>query len=189
MQRKDVMYTRYSSDMQRNESCEDQERNVRLGLTRKAIDPANFEVLNDRAASGTKNDRVVFEQLLARIRRGEIRILAVDDQSRFSRADNAFSFIKDLVYSGGRFISTGEGIDTDEEGESDHDNRLTMDRDNRWYVHDWTSSANTGGLSSVASGVVASARVFSRHDHRGCRHQRLIHGISRPSRWQRSIAA
>ena len=112
MQRKDVLYTRYSSDMQRNESCEDQEREVRQGLARKGIDAANFEVLYDRAASGTKNDRVIFDQLLARIRRGEIGIVAVDDQSRFSRADNAFSFIKDLVYSGGRFISTGEGIDT-----------------------------------------------------------------------------
>ena len=42
--------------------------------------------------------------------------MAVDDQARFSRADNAFSFITDLVYSGGRFISTGEGIDTSQEG-------------------------------------------------------------------------
>ena len=116
MQRQDVLYTRFSSDMQRNESCEDQERDVRQGLALKGIDAANFEVLNDRAASGTKNDRVIFDQLLARIRCGEIGILAVDDQSRFSRADNAFSFITDLVYSGGRFISTGEGIDTKQDG-------------------------------------------------------------------------
>ena len=102
--------------MQRNESCEDQEREIRKGLALKGIDAANFEVINDRAASGTKNDRVQFDQLRARIQRGEIGILAVDDQARFSRADNAFSFITDLVYSGGRFISTGEGIDTKQEG-------------------------------------------------------------------------
>ena len=46
----------------------------------------------------------------------EIAILAVDDQSRLSRAENSFAFIKDLVYSGGRFISTSEGIDTSNSG-------------------------------------------------------------------------
>ena len=116
MQRKDVLLTRFSTEMQRDESCEDQEREVRKGLALKGIDATNFEVIYDRAASGTKNDRVQFDQLRARIQRGDIGILAVDDQARFSRADNAFSFIKDLVYSGGRFISTGEGIDTNQDG-------------------------------------------------------------------------
>jgi len=114
--RKDVIYTRFSSEMQRTESCEDQEREVRKGLALKGIDAADFEVVNDRAASGTKNNRLLFDQLRDRIQRGEINILAVDDQARFSRADNAFTFITDLVYAGGRFISTGEGIDTKQEG-------------------------------------------------------------------------
>ena len=116
MKRNDVIYTRFSSEMQRNESCEDQEREVRKGLEQKGIDTTTFEVVNDRAASGTKNNRLQFDLLRERIQRGEINILAVDDQSRFSRADNAFSFITDLVYSEGRFISTGEGIDTKQEG-------------------------------------------------------------------------
>jgi hypothetical protein len=116
MERKNVMYTLFSTDMQRVESCEDQEREIGKGLVHKGIDVTNFEVIHDRASSGTKNDRVQFDQLRARIRRGEIGILAVDDQARFSRADNAFCFITDLVYSGGRFISTGEGIDTKQEG-------------------------------------------------------------------------
>jgi hypothetical protein len=102
--------------MQRDESCEDQEREVRKILALKGIDACNFEVVNDRAASGTKNDRDVFNRLRSRIDRGEINIVAVDDQSRFSRADEAFCFIKDLVYFGGRFISTGEGVDTAEDG-------------------------------------------------------------------------
>jgi hypothetical protein len=116
VQRSDIIYTRFSSEMQRNESCEDQEREVRKGLELKGIDTAHFEVVNDRAASGTKNNRLQFDLLRERIQRGEINILAVDDQSRFSRADNAFSFITDLVYAGGRFISSGEGIDTKQEG-------------------------------------------------------------------------
>jgi hypothetical protein len=116
VQRKDVIYTRFSSEMQRDESCEDQEREVRRGLDRKGIDPSSFEIIHDRAVSGTKTDRVQFDQLRKRIQRGEIGILAVDDQARFSRADDAYSFIIDLVFAGGRFISAGEGIDTTEEG-------------------------------------------------------------------------
>ena len=116
MRRKDVVYTRFSTEMQRSESCEDQEREVRQGLALKGIDAADFEVIDDLAASGTKNNRLQFDQLRDRIQRGEINILAVDDQARFSRADNAFSFITDLAYAGGRFISTGEGIDTKQEG-------------------------------------------------------------------------
>ncbi len=116
MQRNAVIYTRFSTDMERDESCEDQERKIRTGLAHKGIDATNFEVIYDRATSGTKNDRVQFDQLRARIQRGEIGTLAVDDQARFSRADNAFCFITDLVYAGGRFISTGEGIDTTQEG-------------------------------------------------------------------------
>jgi site-specific DNA recombinase len=116
VQRIDVIYTRYSSEMQRDESCEDQEREVREGLARKSIDASDFLVMYDRAESGTKNDRAKFDQLRGMIERGEVGILAVDDQARFSRADNAFSFIIDLDYSGGRFISTGEGIDTTQEG-------------------------------------------------------------------------
>lgn len=116
MRRTNVIYTRFSSEMQRNESCDDQEREVRRGLSLKGIDPCDFEVMHDRAESGTKNDRAKFEELCGMIRRGEVGILAVDDQARFSRSDNAFSFIKDLVFSGGRFLSTGEGIDTHQEG-------------------------------------------------------------------------
>lgn len=116
MVKKTVLYARYSSDMQRKESCPDQERNIRTGLARKSIDTSDAFVIHDEAESGTKTEREKFEQLRAMIARGEVGILAVDDQSRLTRADNAFSFIQDLVYSGGRFISTGEGIDTAEPG-------------------------------------------------------------------------
>lgn len=111
-----VVYTRYSSDMQRAESCEDQEREVRQGLARLGIDACDAIVIEDKGESGTKIHRAGFERLSGLIECGEVDILAVDDQSRLSRADNACAFITDLVYAGGRFISTGEGIDTAQEG-------------------------------------------------------------------------
>jgi len=111
-----VIYTRFSSDLQSNKSCKDQEREVRDALTRMGIDSSNAIVINDEAESGTKVFRDEFMRLQAMVTAGEIGILAVDDQSRLSRADNSFAFITDLVYSGGRFIATGEGIDTEQTG-------------------------------------------------------------------------
>src|SRR5688572_3481225 len=116
MSKRIIIYCRYSSDMQREESCEDQAREVRAGLARLGIDVRDAVVIEDKAESGTKIHRAGFERLAAMIRRAEVRILAVDDQSRLSRADNACAFITDLVYTGGRFISTGEGIDTAQDG-------------------------------------------------------------------------
>ena len=116
MRKQTVIYTRYSSDMQREDSCEDQKREVILGLRRLGIDVVDPIVIEDKAESGTKSNRTGFQRLTAMIERGEVGILAVDDQSRLSRADNASSFITDLIYSGGRFISPGEGIDTAHEG-------------------------------------------------------------------------
>jgi site-specific DNA recombinase len=114
--KKTVIYVRYSSDMQREESCDDQAREVRRGFASRGIDSSDAQVFSDQAESGTRSDRQEFSRLMEMIKRGEVGILAVDDQSRLSRADNAFNLIKDLVYQGGRFISTGENIDTNQEG-------------------------------------------------------------------------
>jgi DNA invertase Pin-like site-specific DNA recombinase len=103
--------------MQRTESCADQERDIREALPRFGVDPDNALVLKDEAESGTTASRSGgFEQLCAHIRRGQVRTLAVDDQARLSRSDNTYQFIQDLVFAGGRFISTGEGIDTNQTG-------------------------------------------------------------------------
>ena len=111
-----VIYTRFSSDLQSAKSCKDQEREVRETLTRMGNDHSNAIVIYDEAESGTKVFRDEFARLQTMMDAGQLGILAVDDQSRLSRADNTFAFITDLVYSGGRFISTGEGIDTEQTG-------------------------------------------------------------------------
>jgi DNA invertase Pin-like site-specific DNA recombinase len=111
--KKVVIYCRYSSDMQRPDSCADQERNVRAGLAKLGIGAgAEAVVICDEAESGTRTARDGFQALVGLVRRREVAVLAVDDQSRLTRADNAFAFVKDLVFAGGRFVSTGEGIDT-----------------------------------------------------------------------------
>ena len=115
MTKKIVIYCRYSSDMQRPESCGDQERAVRSALERGGVNTNGSDeivVIHDQAESGTNTKRDGFIQLREMIVRNEVAILAVDDQSRLSRTSNAYAFVQDLVFAGGRFISTGEGIDT-----------------------------------------------------------------------------
>jgi DNA invertase Pin-like site-specific DNA recombinase len=114
--KKVVIYTRYSSDMQRTDSCDDQERNVRRDLARFDVAADGALVIRDEAESGAKSSRDGYQQLQAMIARAEVGVLAVDDQSRLTRADNASAFIQDLVFAGGRFISTSEGIDTLQKG-------------------------------------------------------------------------
>ena len=107
---------RFSTEMQNPKSCPDQEREIREALKKTGIDFSGALVIHDEAESGTKTFRHEFARLEQMVERKEIGILAVDDQARFTRADNAFAFITDLVFSGGRFISTGEGIDTAQQG-------------------------------------------------------------------------
>lgn len=116
MKKQLVIYTRYSSDMQSPKSCADQERDVRTALTRLGIDHRLAVVIHDEAESGTKTFRPEAQRLDEMAQKGEIGILAVDDQARFTRSDNAYNMITDLVFQGGRFISTGEGIDTTQPG-------------------------------------------------------------------------
>ena len=84
--------------MQRPDSCDDQEREVRRDLLRYGVDPTRAVVLKDEAESATRHRRDGFETLCEMIRRGEVGVLAADDQSRLSRADNASQFICTFRY-------------------------------------------------------------------------------------------
>jgi site-specific DNA recombinase len=111
-----VIYCRFSSELQNPKSLADHEREIRTGLARLEIDASNAEVISDAAVSGTRTDRDGFDQIDKRIKNGEPFLLAVDDQSRFTRLANALSLITDLVFAGGRFISVCEQIDTKVDG-------------------------------------------------------------------------
>ena len=97
MRRKTLIYVRYSSDIQRPDSCDDQLRKVRQGLDRLGIDHRQAEVMRSEAESGTRADRAEYVKLRRMIEDGEVAVLAVDDQARLSRGDDVFSLIQDLV--------------------------------------------------------------------------------------------
>ncbi|CAN5773528.1 hypothetical protein BH20VER1_BH20VER1_31780 [soil metagenome] len=51
----DVIYCRFSSELQREDSIKDQERRCRDGLERMGIPHTHFQLVKDEAISGTSD--------------------------------------------------------------------------------------------------------------------------------------
>ena len=110
--KQNVIYCRFSSEMQRTESNADQERRCRDALQRMGLDHMEFRVITDEALKGTSESRPGFVEVKGFINAGHLGILIVAEQSRLSRGDNTTSLVKDIIFQDGRFISVSEGIDT-----------------------------------------------------------------------------
>lgn len=107
-----VIYARFSSDLQRSDSNVNQERRCREALERMGIPHRDFIVIADEATSGTRDDRAGFQQIKELIYSDRLGILIVAEMSRLSRGADVKSLIIDIIYHGGHFISLQEGIDT-----------------------------------------------------------------------------
>ena len=104
-------YARYSSDMQRDASLEDQARNIRSFCDRMGWEvPALY---SDAAVSGSRDDRPGYRRMLADAGERRFDVLLVDDLSRLSRdKDDCGKAIKRLVFAGVRVIGVSDGVDT-----------------------------------------------------------------------------
>jgi hypothetical protein len=120
----------------------------------------------------------------------------VDDQARLSRADNAFAFITDLVFSGGRFISTGEGIDTHQQG---WELRVkVMELHNSTTIRELGRRVRRGQLGRVLAGLSAGDFPYGyeayylhpeqvSRDHRGPKPEKGIRIYEAEAKWVRWI--
>ncbi len=108
-----VVYSRSSSSLQHDASCEDRECQVVHGLERMDIDPSRAEFMRDKAAQGTKERRDKYDEIKRMISRHEEFILAVDDLSRLNRKADITALIRGLVLAGGRVVAIADGIDTE----------------------------------------------------------------------------
>ena len=79
MEKLDVFFTRFSSDMQRPESCDDQERDLRDGLAKLGVGYSSPLVFKDEAESGTKCERDMFVELMDLVRAGRVLGVSVYD--------------------------------------------------------------------------------------------------------------
>src|ERR1700722_19157275 len=103
-----VIYARYSSDLQRDASIEDQVR-----LCRGQIEHEGWQYLHaytDRATSGASTLRRGYQALLEDARRGGFDIVVAEALDRLSRdQEDVAGLLKRLRFAGVRLFTVAEG--------------------------------------------------------------------------------
>jgi DNA invertase Pin-like site-specific DNA recombinase len=106
-----AIYTRYSTDMQREASSEDQARNCRA-----RIDQERWMLTvhyKDEAISGATNKRPGYQDMLAAAKRLDFEVLLVDKLSRFSRElIEQETALNRLTAAGIHVIAVNDGYDS-----------------------------------------------------------------------------
>ena len=106
-------YARFSSDLQRDASLDDQLRNCRAYCERMGwLAPVEY---TDAAMSGARNDRPGYLRLMAESSRYDV--ILVDDLTRLSRDSiEATQSTRRLTFAGVRVIGVSDGLDTGRKG-------------------------------------------------------------------------
>ena len=112
-----AIYARFSSDLQRDASIDDQVRICRDHIKRAGGNPDKAEVFADYAMSGRGMDRPSFERMMAGINTGRIAVVVTEEVGRISRdfADSAQIF-KVLQFTQVPLLGVSDGIDTSAKG-------------------------------------------------------------------------
>jgi len=112
---KAAIYSRYSTDMQRDQSIEDQVR-----ICMHCAEREGWEVVeqySDKGISGSKADRPGYQTLLSAAREGLFDVVICEDVSRLWRdeAEQA-RCVRELQYLERHIVGVNDGIDTRREG-------------------------------------------------------------------------
>src|SRR5690348_639012 len=103
-----VIYARYSSDLQRAASIEDQVR-----LCRERIEHEGWTLIvtySDAAASGASRLRPGYQKLLEDARRGEFDVVMAEALDRLSRdQEDVAGLFKQLSFAGVKLVTLAEG--------------------------------------------------------------------------------
>jgi DNA invertase Pin-like site-specific DNA recombinase len=116
---KAAIYARYSSDMQRSASIEDQSRNC---MQRAAAEGWTIAAtFSDAAISGSDNNRPQYQAMLMAAERGEFEVLLLDDLSRLARDSvEQERIIRRLEFMNLRIIATSDGYDSESKARKVH---------------------------------------------------------------------
>src|SRR5580693_1894018 len=159
-----VIYARYSSDLQRDASIEDQIR-----LCRGQIDKEGWQYLHaytDRASSGASTLRPAYQALLEDARRGGFDIVIAEALDRLSRdQEDVAGLLKRLRFAGVRLFTVAEG----EIGELHVGLKGTM---NALFLRDLADKTRRGLEGRVRAGRSGGGLCFGydlvrEHDARG----------------------
>ena len=103
-----AIYSRFSSDLQREASIEDQ-----LEVCRKHAEGRSWEIVReftDRAMSGSTRFRPAYQELLAAARRAEFDVVLAEALDRLSRdQEDVAALFKALSFSGVKLVTLSEG--------------------------------------------------------------------------------
>ena len=159
-----VVYARYSSDLQRETSIEDQ-----VQLCRERIKSEGWSYLQaytDRAISGSTTLRPAYQRLLEDARHGQFDILVAEALDRLSRdQEDVAGLFKRLRFAGARLFTIAEG----EIGELHVGLKGTM---NALFLKDLRLKVKRGLTGRVrqgrsAGGLAYGYRVIRELDGRG----------------------
>jgi site-specific DNA recombinase len=103
-----VIYARYSSDLQREASIEDQ---VRICRARAHLEGWDIvEIFTDQAISGSTLLRPGYQALMAFVRRGGADVVVAESLDRFSRdQEHIAAFYKQISFGRARIFTLAEG--------------------------------------------------------------------------------
>ena len=110
-----AIYARYSSNMQRETSIEDQLRCCTEFIERAGGKVNDELVFADYAVSGSSLERAKVELLIDRVEKGDIDAVVVDEVSRLSRdSADGMALYRKLTYLEVPIIGVGDGVNTGE---------------------------------------------------------------------------
>jgi site-specific DNA recombinase len=154
-------YARFSSDLQRETSIDDQIRVAREYATRRGWTVLDAQIYTDAALSGASLDRPGVKALLqsASHQPAPFDVLLVDDSSRVSRdLPDAVRFLQTLKFAGVRVIYISQGIDSlAEEAETLAAFRGLIDSA---YLRDLAKKVKRGLIGQLERGYSTGARTY-----------------------------
>src|SRR6185437_4056067 len=154
---KAVIYARYSSDLQRESSIDDQLRNCR-----RRAEAESWMVITayaDKAVSGSDANRPEYRAMLEAANRREFDILLVDDLSRFARDSvEQERAIRRLEFQGVRIIATSDGYDSESKARKVH--RGFKGLMNEIFLDDLREKTHRGQSGQALKGYWTGGRPF-----------------------------
>ena len=154
---KAVIYARYSTDKQSDDSIEDQVRNCMRYAERNQMQVVRQ--FADRAITGAVTTRQQYQAMLLAAEKREFDVLLVDDLSRMSRDEiEAKQTIRRFKFRGLRIVGVSDGYDSSIKGEKIQSTMRGLM--NELYLDDLREKTHRGLTGKALNGYSAGGRSF-----------------------------
>jgi site-specific DNA recombinase len=155
-----AIYTRFSSDRQREASTEDQARNCRWRMDDEGWElSAHFK---DAVMSGSRADRPGYQEMLKSAARRGFDVLLLDDLSRLGRDQvESEQTIRRLEFSGVRILALSDGYDGQSKARKMH--RGVKNLMNERYLDDLKDKTHRGLAGQALQKYWAGGKLFGYH--------------------------